>query len=281
MVAMTEFTKTKMHFTLALLGTLFALHPFVEKIEDWGFDYGVGEYQVKLKVFYVYALIAGLLALTVYCFALSLRSEHTSSWVEKLGNYAYGLAIMVLPLYGGFYLAHWLAEELVETEWSWAVKIAPMVPLALGAFWLLLSQVIAFWVNRRLSDQDRQAKIDQLAQQELAALNRAPEMFDGDHYDLAVIESWKALEARLRRALLLHRHANPGEKPEAVVAAAVKTGVLSPAMRGPVEELRRNWHIAIGTEPSSREAAEKALKTTRDVLATIPVVDMNIIRRPA
>ena len=36
---MSEFTKTKMHFALALIGTLFALHPLVEKYPDLGFDY--------------------------------------------------------------------------------------------------------------------------------------------------------------------------------------------------------------------------------------------------
>jgi hypothetical protein len=278
---MTEFTKTKMHFTLALLATLFALHPVIDKIGDLGFWYGFRDNQVWLENDYAYFALAGLLGLTVYCFALSLRSEHRSSWAEKLGNYSYGLAAMVLPLYGGLALASWLAEELVESEWSWAVKIAPAVPLALGAFWLLLSQVLVLGLRRRLNAQDRTHKIEQLAQQEMTALNRAPELFASDHYDLSVIESWKALEARLRRSLLLHGYSNPDEKSEAVLHAATRAGLLAPSALGPVEELRRQWHVAVGTEPLSREAADKALKTTRDLLATIPVADPKKIGRAA
>jgi hypothetical protein len=281
MVAMTEFTKTKMHFTLALLATLFALHPVIDKVGDRGFWYGIEDHQVWLENDYVYGVLAGLLGLTVYCFALSMRSEQRKAWTEKVGNYAYGLAAIVLPLYGGLAVASWLGEELEETGWSWAVKIAPMVPLALGGFWLLVSQVLVLWLRRRLSDQDRKAKIEHLAQQEMAALNRAPEMFDSDHYDLSVIEAWKALEARLRRSLLLHGYSNPGEKSEAVIHAATRAGILAPSALGAVEELRRQWHIAVGTEPLSREAADKTLKTTRDLLATIPVADPKKTTRPA
>ena len=55
---MTDFTKAKISFALALLGTLFALHPFVEKYADVGFDYE----GYNLKIFYAFALTAGLLA---------------------------------------------------------------------------------------------------------------------------------------------------------------------------------------------------------------------------
>ena len=36
---MTEFTKLKISFALALMGTLFALHPFLDRFADWGFLY--------------------------------------------------------------------------------------------------------------------------------------------------------------------------------------------------------------------------------------------------
>jgi len=92
---MTEFTKTKIHFALALLGSLFALHPFLERFEDASFVY----LDYTLKVSYAYLLLAGLLALCVYCYGLTLVSERPHSWLERLGNYSYGLAVMVLPFY--------------------------------------------------------------------------------------------------------------------------------------------------------------------------------------
>jgi hypothetical protein len=270
---MTEFTKLKMHFTLALLGTLFALHPVVERVADYGFWYGFKDWQVYLKIFYPYALIAGLLAFTIYCYALSFMSDKPASWSEKLGNYSYTLAVLVLPIYGGLYLADLLARELELTELKWAVRLAPIVPVALGGFWVLVNAVVALWLRKRLSDKDRAAKIEQLAHQEVTALDRAPDLFATNHFDLAVIEAWKALEARLRRSLLLHGYRNPGDKPEDVIHAAQKARLLSPTARTQVQELKKHWHVALGTEPLSREAADSSLKLVRDILSTVPVAE--------
>ena len=44
--------------------------------------------------------------------------------------------------------------------------------------------------------------MSQLANHEIESLKRAKELFDNQHYDLSVVESWRALEARLRQVLL-------------------------------------------------------------------------------
>src|SRR5437899_692025 len=139
---MTEFTKTKIHFALALLGTLFALHPYLQKFADFGFMY----LDVFLKVSYAFGLLAGLLAFCVYCYGLTLVSERPHSWLEKLGNYSYGLAVMVLPFYGGLYLASLLAEQLGQSHLAWA---APGAALAVGVGWFVLSQVFALFLRGR------------------------------------------------------------------------------------------------------------------------------------
>jgi hypothetical protein len=260
---MTEFTKTKMHFALALLGVLFALHPLLEKIEPAGFDY-LG---YDLKVLYVYALLAGLLAFTVYCYALALVSERVHGLMERTGNYAYAIAIMVLPLYGGLYLAHLLAERFEATELNWA---APGVALGVGAAWLLLSQILAWLFRGRLSREDITAKVRQWADQEIAALNRAREMFASEHYDLAVIEAWKAIESRLRRVLLA-RGVHSGETPKQMIDAAARANLVREPSLGMLQDLRKQWNIAVSSEPLTRDAAESALNAARNILATISV----------
>jgi hypothetical protein len=162
---MTDFTKTKTHFALALLATLFALHLFLDQFKSLGFFY-LG---YELKASYVYALIAGLLALSVYCYGLALISERPHGWLERLGNYFYALAVMVLPLYGGLYASSRLADWLGQSHWAWA---APTVAVGLGVAWLVLSQVFALLLRSRLGRQDRTQKIEQLAQQEMASLRR-------------------------------------------------------------------------------------------------------------
>src|SRR5262249_43827592 len=154
------------------------------------------------------------------------------SRMERAGNYIYAVSILVFPLYGGLYLSHlleqWLDESQLFADWLEKAHLAwvgPSLGLALGIFWLVMLQVIALMLRGRLVAQDRVAKLEQLAEQEITALNRASEMLSHEHYDLSVIEAWKALESRLRRALLL-RGLMPGfDSADALVAVAVKKGI--------------------------------------------------------
>jgi hypothetical protein len=263
--AVTEFTKTKMHFALALLGTLFALHNFVDKFGEIGFDY-LG---VPLKLYYPYALSAALLGLTVYFYALALLSERGYSWMEKTGNSAYALAIMVFPIYGGLYLSNLAAVELGQEHLAWAGPT--VIPLGLGVLWLLVSYLLAWRLRSRIGAQDRTAKVEELAEQEIAALNRSRELFETDHYDLAVIEGWKAIEARLRRVLLRRGITSPPDKPEAMFRAAIRAGLLTKPTQALLDELRHHWAVAVSVEPLTREAAESALSAVRNILSTIPI----------
>lgn len=260
---MTEFAKVKISFALALLGTLFALHPFLEHFQGLGFEY-LG---YELKVFHVYSLMAGLLALTVYCYALILLHERPHSWLERTGNYLYALAVLILPLYGALYLSSLLAERVGHSHLAWA---APAVALGLGVGWLVLSQVAALLIRGRLSRQDRQAKLEQLTHQELASVKHARELFGHEHYDLSVLEACKALEARLRRVLLNRGDSRGAERPAAVFDRAVRKGVLNGPALKLAEEVRRHWVTAMSTEPLGRDAANESLSAVRHLLAVIP-----------
>jgi len=96
---MTEFTKLKITFALALMGTLFALHPFIDRVAERGFLY-LG---YDLKIFYAYALTAGLLSVCVYCYAVTMMNDRPHSWCERTGNASYALAVLVLPVKAGFF----------------------------------------------------------------------------------------------------------------------------------------------------------------------------------
>jgi HEPN domain-containing protein len=274
--AVTEFTKTKMHFALALLGTLFALHNFMEKLDEKniGFDY-LGQ---PLKLYYAYGLMAGLLGLTVYFYGLALLSERGYSWMEKTGNCIYALAIMVFPLYGALYASNWAAQQSGVEDLAWAGPT--VVPIGLGLAWLILSWVLAWLLRKRLGDRDRTVKAEELAEQEIAALNRAREMFEKDHYDLSVIEAWKAIETRLRRVFLARGAAPRAQTPEALMHAANRAGVLSKSNLALVQDLRRQWNVAVGVVPVTKEAADKVLGVTRDILSTIPIETASADKAP-
>jgi hypothetical protein len=261
---MTEFTKLKITFALALLGTLFALHPLLDQFADRGFLY-LG---YDLKVFYAYSLTSGLLSLCVYLYAVTLLNDHPHSWCERTGNSTYALAILVVPIYAGLYLSAKLAEQVAVSHVAWA---APLVAIGLGAGWIALSQLVAWRIRRRLGEQDRVSKMTQLATQEIASLNRAKEMYHSQHYDLCVVEAWRALEARLRQVLLNRGIAVEAADAQAVIHTAVKKGILREPTLGLVAELKRHWMVAVSTEPLSPEAANESLSAVRHILSVIPV----------
>jgi hypothetical protein len=263
---MNEFTKTKIHFTLALLGSLFALHPFLQEFEDRGFLY-MGYF---LKVSYGYLAFAGLLALCVYLYGVTLVSERPHSWLERLGNYCYGLAIMSLPFYAGLYLASLLADRLGQSHLAWA---APGAAIGLGIGWFVLSQLFAWFLRGRLGRQDRSAKVEQFAREEVKALADAQELLAGEHYDLAVMRAYRAVEARLRRVLLGRGVNLSAGDPDGLITAAKRAGLLRESVLTQFQDLRRHWQVAVGNVPLTKEGGAAALAATRDILAAIPVPD--------
>jgi HEPN domain-containing protein len=258
---MNDFKKAKIAFALALLGTLFTLHPVVENPayqEASAFTTYLG-YQVN--VVHAYLVLAGLLALTVYFYAVGFMTERVSTWVEKLGNVVYALAIMVVPVYGVLYLSSFLAETLGALHLYW---IVPLVALGLG---VLVGG--AFVV--RLGQRDHSAKQAHWADLEISSLYRARALFEGGHYDLSVMETWKAIDARLRRVFAERGIRPPANNPKAMIDKALKTRILQESSRAKLNELRHHWSVAMSHQPLTQEDAEAALNIARDILSLIPL----------
>jgi hypothetical protein len=262
--SMAEFTKLKIGFALALLGTLFALHPLLDRSPDLGFYY-LGYY---LKVMHAYALTSGLLGLCVYLYAVTLLNDHPHSWGERTGNAIYGLAIMIVPIYGGLFLSAILAERVAVSHVAWA---APAVAVGLGSGWIALSQVVAWRIRRRLGERDRASKMAQLAKQEAVSLDQARSLFESDHFDLCVVEAWRALESRLRQALLSRRVTARADDHLGVIRLATRRGILKEPTLGLVEELKKHWAVAVSTDPLPRDAAVESLGAVRYILSIVPV----------
>jgi hypothetical protein len=259
-----DYTKTKLQAALALLATLFALRPFVDDLRHVGFDFL--DFHVGLLP--TLAGMAALLGVAVHCYALEMIRSRPFSLVERLGNSVFALAVLVLPSFGLGYaltvLGGVLAEQFRVPHLAW---MTPASAVGLVAVWLLLAGL----VRRRLAHQDRKHQFDQLTETESAALRRAQEMFDQGHYDLCVIEVWRALEARLRRALLLKSVRGQFGDWNGLRDAAYAAGVLAKVPLTALDELRQHWQVAVSVEPLPRPAAETALRTARDILATIPL----------
>jgi HEPN domain-containing protein len=136
---------------------------------------------------------------------------------------------------------------------------------------LVLVLPLALYLRRRLAEQDFSAKHDQLVGEEISALKQAKELFDHNHYDLAVIEAWKALDARLNRVLASRGISVPVDNPKAMLDRARKKGILREEAWKRVQDFRKHWNVAVGHEPLGKPDAQEALCAARDILATIPL----------
>ncbi len=213
----------------------------------------------------------------VYLYAVTLLNDRPHSWCERTGNSTYALAILVVPIYAGLYLSAQLADRVAVSHLAWA---APAVALGLGIGWVALSQLVAWRIHRRLGEQDRVSKLAQLASQEMESLNRARELYDSDHYDLSVVEAWRALEARLRQVLLNRGVVTDTQDPQAVIRVATKKGILREPTLGLIAVLRRHWTVAVSTEPLPRDAANESLSAVRHILAVTPVKQPTLVPSP-
>ena len=142
--------------------------------------------------------------------------------------------------------------------------------VGLGSGWVVLSQVVAWRIRHRLGERDRASQMEQLARREAESLAQANELLGGEHYDLAVVEAWRALESRLRQALLSRRVATRSDDPQAVIRVATRKGLLKEPTLGLVTELKRHWTVAVSTEPLTREVAVESLGAVRYILSILP-----------
>src|SRR5262249_59709443 len=84
--------------------------------------------------------MAALLGITVHCYALEMIRSRPFSLVERLGNSAFALAVLVLPSFGLGYgltaLGSLLAEFCGLPHLAW---VTPASAAGLVAVWLLLA----------------------------------------------------------------------------------------------------------------------------------------------
>ena len=108
----TEFTKAKMHFTIGLLAALFALHPFFPQFDKLNFTY-MGQ---EIPFSWAFMAIGVCLACAVYFYATDLMTEHPNALSQRLGNWFYSMAIMIVPFYGGMYVTTLVENYLVSAS---------------------------------------------------------------------------------------------------------------------------------------------------------------------
>src|SRR5579862_7584039 len=139
----TDFTKVKMHFTIGLMAALFALHPFFPQFDNLRFVY-MG---TTVPLSWALMAIGVCLACAVYFYATDLMSEQPSALSQRLGNWFYSMAVMMVPFYLGLYITTLLETYLINHEVFELNINTPAITLGVLAVWICLWQS-GTWILR-------------------------------------------------------------------------------------------------------------------------------------
>ena len=258
---MDEFTKLKITFSLALLAALFALSPILGAIGVKGFDI----FGIDLQIRLTYFSFAALLGLAVYIYGIDLITEKSVPSIKKVANVTYALAIFIPPLYLALFLVVQVALLI-----GWLVRSAGAVVAIvsiLGAvasvagFALVVGSSAKGMIRRGI-----RSAVDQVSGQETPVLPRAMSLFQEEHYDLVLVECFRAIELSIRKALTL---ASVTFRPVMadMLSKARKHGVTNQQVSEQIDRIRRYRNEAVHSgQPVARELAREILDITGRVL---------------
>lgn len=261
---MTESTKAKIFFNLALLGVLFAIHPIIRDIGSIGFIlFGLF---LEIRIFY-YAF-GLLLFIAVYLYAIEFISYKPVVIAQRVGNVVFAVALLVPPFYGLLWITSWIAKFMVFVSKS--PLAGTVVRGVLVAIFGFLGGLFSEVFIHKLNLKDREARVNQLSMEEISHIDRADEMFHAGHYYLSVLEAFRAIESALQRAAVSRQISVRSKGFRGLLEASLKAKIVPQEIECIIRDIRilRN-KAAYGEEPISATSARHVLEQTQKILRTI------------
>jgi HEPN domain-containing protein len=255
-----DFTKTKIAFAIAFLAILFTASPLILARGEAGFDV-LG---LEVTLLRVYIAVAAALALAVYSYGIGFLFPNAPQIARRAGDFLYAIAFVAPP--GVFLLlisvkASNLVGALLDRPEARALLtdlLSSIAAVAAGA-----SSIGAARLFRRRS---REAVEVQLEGEEATFFAAAKSLFSEGHYDSAVIEAFKSLEASVRKRLLELGKLQFGPRVEAAVTAALRQGLLPEDLAEKADYVRQQRNLAAhGVEPMTKEKARRVLAFVADI----------------
>lgn len=192
---MTDFTKIKVGYALALLAALFSLNPLLDKIGRNGFEL----FGMKLEIVLFYYLIICLLGLAVYMYSIGFITERPLSYFEKIGNTIYASSVMIplllfvlwlLSLIGSFF------EIILKTNYSelvFSILSAIIAGIITGISFVLF--------NKRMNLKDRDSISEQYERKEINLIKEAETLYNLGMYGATVMHAFSSLEYLVRKII--------------------------------------------------------------------------------
>ena len=266
---MTEFSKIKIPFALALLAAMLTLTPLIQ-------TYGTTSYLLfgyPITVNFVYALFGGLLGLSVYLYAVGLIGDKPAyEFINKIGHATYAIALLVPPLFVVLYPVSLIAI-VIQSIWN-NPAFTKIVELASSAIVGVIASILSNWIYAAFSARDKRDRIEKLRTEENKLLARAKQLFNDGYYDLAVAGSWRAFEVALVKAFEATGERIRPRSFKALFDSARKKELLNEQQIRSMNAIREIRNDAVHTDRQvTAQEAQEALCLAEKIIASLNQIE--------
>jgi len=265
---MGDFSKIKIPFSLALLAAMFAISPLIQKYGE--VNYAL--FGLPITLYFIYLLFCILLGASVYFYAIGLVGDRPLfDFANKVGHVVYALALIVPPFFLVLYPISILTVILIAAfKSSFFIKTVEFFASAVTSF---VAGMIAYKISRAFATRDRKEKIDRLSDQENQLLGRARQLFQQAYYDLAVTESWKAVEVALNKTFETAGIRRRRQPINSLLDLAKKMELLNSRQIEELISIRQVRNTAVHTERKvTKDEAQRALSVSEKAIAALDKV---------
>jgi HEPN domain-containing protein len=263
---MNDFAKQKIAFAIGLLAVLFTVTPLLQPFGELGYSI----FGARLNLLRLYYFLSIILLLATYCYAIQFLTERDLRYPAIIGNFLYAVAIVSPAVYITLWSIIYLLGFITP---SFKSSVAEhFVAGVVSSIIVVVATEVAARLGRALGRKEKRAAVEQLEQEEMRFLRRAEQLLEADHYDLAVVEAWKAIEVAARRALLKRDVPQSFRLP--LHREIEKYGLVPKELIPAFQEVRRTRNIAAhAVERISKEQARNAIELSARILAALAPVD--------
>lgn len=262
---MTEFSKIKLPFALALLAVMFAINPLINKYGNISYSL----FSLPISINFIYIILCSLLAASVYFYAIGLIGEKPIfGAANKIGHITYALALIALPLFILLYPVSLLATIVIKIWHSPA--LSNTVEYTLSFLMGLMASIISILIVKAFSQRDKTSKIEYLTNQENHLLARARQFFQQGYFDIAVTEVWKALEVALAKTLIAIGEKRRAQTAQSLLELTKQRELLSNNQIKELMYIRKIRNEAIHTERHvNSDEALRTLSLSDKIIASL------------
>lgn len=260
-IPMNEFSKTKIGYSLALLAALFALSPLITS-SSLGFL--LFSYDVSIK--FVYWVFVGLLAFTVYLYALSLiKEDKLYNRLHTIGDYTYAISLLFLPSIFILFLISLITSIISLDILMYAVQLIAALATIISFALTVISTV------KRFKRQEEKLKAEKSRIVEFALLDRAKKLSQDGMYDLTVIDLWNVIETSFNRFFEAKGISYDKKKPISFIGLIKENNLLPLSLIRELAVLRdmRNKSAHGVTENLTKEQIDSMFVSVEKILVHI------------